>query len=211
MPKGGLAEQQNTIATEPRRHREGCGCFLSVPLALNAGIEMAKSPTILGPASGERCFPERELTERIIGSAIAVHKALGPGFLESVYEKALAHELAKQGLRFERQETTKVLYDGVVCGEHRLDFLVEERVVVELKHVKPSLAPLRRARGVAERRNMVLDSRRGGSSRHRAGCPSVACGDAGSATLKNPREPVPGVRRWLWRRIPTARRGACHW
>lgn len=97
---------------------------------------MAKSPTILGPASGARCFPERELPERIIGCAIAVHKALGPGFLESVYENALAHELTKQGLQFERQKATKVLYDGVVCGEHRLDFLVEERVVVELKHVE---------------------------------------------------------------------------
>ncbi len=56
------------------------------------------------------------LTETIIGCAIKVHKTLGPGFLESVYEKALAHELSKAGLQVECQRPVKVTYDGIVVG-----------------------------------------------------------------------------------------------
>ncbi len=84
--------------------------------------------------AGER-YPEQELTRAIIGCAVQVHKALGPGFLESIYENALAHELSKQGLRFTRQAIVKVHYDGIEVGEHRLDLFVESRVVVELKSV----------------------------------------------------------------------------
>lgn len=80
-------------------------------------------------------YPHKDLTERIIGCAINVHRALGPGFLESVYENALAHELNKNGLQVERQVATQIVYDDVVCGEHRLDMLVEGQVIVELKHV----------------------------------------------------------------------------
>jgi GxxExxY protein len=77
-----------------------------------------------------------ELTERIIQAAIAVHRQLGPGFLESIYEAALAIELRKHGLRFERQRRLPILYDGVEIGFHRLDLLVEDTIVVELKAVK---------------------------------------------------------------------------
>ncbi|MDW8310374.1 MAG: GxxExxY protein [Verrucomicrobiales bacterium] len=73
------------------------------------------------------------LTGRIIAAAINVHKALGPGFLESVYEEALAIEFDLVGLRFERQKIVPISYRGRPVGEHRLDFLVENRVVVELK------------------------------------------------------------------------------
>jgi GxxExxY protein len=76
-----------------------------------------------------------QLTSRIIAAAINVHKALGPGFLESVYEQALALELATAGLRFERQKTIGIEYLGQTVGEHRLDLLVEDEVVVELKAV----------------------------------------------------------------------------
>ena len=76
-----------------------------------------------------------ELTGRIIGAAIAVHKELGPGFLESVYEQALALEFDAQGIRYERQKTVSILYRGQSVGEHRLDFLVEGIAVVELKAV----------------------------------------------------------------------------
>ena len=76
------------------------------------------------------------LTERIIQAAIAVHRQLGPGFLESVYEAALTIELRKHGLRFERQRRLPILYDGVEIGFHRLDLLVEDTIVVELKAVK---------------------------------------------------------------------------
>ena len=77
-----------------------------------------------------------ELTERIIQAAIAVHRQLGPGFLESVYEAALTIELRKHGLQFERQRRLPILYDGVEIGFHRLDLLVEDTIVVELKAVK---------------------------------------------------------------------------
>lgn len=77
-----------------------------------------------------------ELTEKIIGAAIAVHTALGPGFLESVYEEALAVEFESRGIRYRRQVTVPIRYRGRLVGEHRLDFLVEEQVVVELKAVQ---------------------------------------------------------------------------
>ena len=78
----------------------------------------------------------RELSERIIGAAIAVHTALGPGFLEKVYENALCVELAARGMRFEQQKTVNIFYDDVVVGEHRLDLVVEGVFLVELKTVR---------------------------------------------------------------------------
>ncbi len=59
---------------------------------------------------------EQELTEKIIGCAIKVHSMLGSGFLESVYQNALAHELQKAGLKFECEKAIAVLYDGLVVG-----------------------------------------------------------------------------------------------
>jgi GxxExxY protein len=76
-----------------------------------------------------------ELTARIIGAAITVHKELGPGFLESIYEEALAAEFDAQSLRYERQKAVSIRYRSRIVGEHRLDFLVESQVVVELKAV----------------------------------------------------------------------------
>jgi GxxExxY protein len=76
---------------------------------------------------------EAELSERIIGCCIQVHRVLGPGFLEKVYEEALAIELAKAGQSFERQKTVVLLYDGKPVGEHRLDYLITARVILELK------------------------------------------------------------------------------
>ncbi len=79
---------------------------------------------------------EQRLSDKLLNAAIAVHQALGPGFLESIYETALAHELAKRGHRVERQKAIPLLYDGLIIGEHRLDLLVDERVVLELKACK---------------------------------------------------------------------------
>ena len=76
------------------------------------------------------------ITERIIGCAIVVHKELGPGLLESVYESAMLIELQKCSLFTERQKKLVVKYDGIEIGEHRLDTLVEKTVVVELKSVE---------------------------------------------------------------------------
>ena len=69
-------------------------------------------------------YPDSEITEKIIACAIAVHRALGPGFLEMIYERAMAHEMRKCGLAFEEQKPVQVRYDGVAVGEHRADFLV---------------------------------------------------------------------------------------
>ena len=76
---------------------------------------------------------DNELTEKIIGCAFTVHKKLGPGFLEKVYENALRIELLKAGLTVKQQEPIRVIYDGHVIGEYYADLWVEERVVVELK------------------------------------------------------------------------------
>ena len=76
-----------------------------------------------------------ELRDRIIGGAIRVHTDLGPGFLESVYEEALAVELRHSGLQFERQKPVPIFYRGEPVGEHRVDLLVERSVVVELKAI----------------------------------------------------------------------------
>ena len=76
------------------------------------------------------------ITEKIIGCAISVHKQLGPGLLESIYESALNIELNKSGLELERQKRIDVRYDGIIIGKHRLDLLVENKVVVELKSVE---------------------------------------------------------------------------
>jgi GxxExxY protein len=85
------------------------------------------------------------LTGRIIGAAIEVHKALGPGLLESAYEECLAHELFVANVSFERQVPLPVAYKAVQldCG-YRLDFLIEQRVVLELKAVD-SLQPIHEA------------------------------------------------------------------
>lgn len=75
------------------------------------------------------------LTQAVIGCALAVHKTLGPGYLESVYHRALAQELRKAGLTFESEHKLDVRYDGVVVGHFLADLLVEQRVLLELKAV----------------------------------------------------------------------------
>jgi GxxExxY protein len=77
-----------------------------------------------------------KLTKTIIGCAMKVHRMLGQGFLESVYQKALAHELQKAGLRFECEKPIQVSYDGVVVGDFIADMLVEATVMVENKAVQ---------------------------------------------------------------------------
>ncbi len=81
-------------------------------------------------------FYEKDLTAEIIGAAIEVHKALGPGLLESAYQICMAHELALREIPFDKEKSLPVTYKGVEveCG-YRLDFIVAEKVVVELKSV----------------------------------------------------------------------------
>ena len=77
----------------------------------------------------------KALTDRIIAAAIRVHKELGPGFLEAMYEEALAIELAAAGMAFERQKLLPVFYREHLIGEHRLDFVVEHKVILDLKAI----------------------------------------------------------------------------
>ena len=81
-------------------------------------------------------FHHGELTDRIIACAISVHKELGPGFLESVYEEAVALELNDQKIQFHRQLPVHIRYKGTLVGTHRMDLVVDNKVVVELKAVK---------------------------------------------------------------------------
>jgi GxxExxY protein len=76
-----------------------------------------------------------ELTERIIGAAIEVHRLLGPGLLECIYEEALCFELGLRGIAYERQKEVDVIYKGHVIKGQRLDILVAGEVVLELKSV----------------------------------------------------------------------------
>jgi GxxExxY protein len=86
-----------------------------------------------------------QATEAIIGSAIEVHRSLGPGLLETIYEECLCRELALRQIPFERQRPLPVEYKGLRldCG-HRLDLLVDDQVVVEIKAVE-SLLPVHEA------------------------------------------------------------------
>ena len=77
-----------------------------------------------------------DLTDKILGCAIEVHKRLGPGFLEAIYENALIIELQRRNLRVEQQREVVIRYDGVEVGVHRLDFIIDDTIVVELKAVK---------------------------------------------------------------------------
>ena len=78
---------------------------------------------------------DSEITDAIISATIAVHRELGPGFLESIYEQGLAVEFALRGIAFVRQKLIPLFYRDHQIGEHRLDFLVDEKIVVELKAI----------------------------------------------------------------------------
>ena len=88
---------------------------------------------------------DEALTEQIIGAAMEVHRQLGPGLMENVYQVCLAHELDLRGVRYRREKPLPIVYKGTQldCG-YRLDFLVEDKVVVELKAVE-QLLPIHEA------------------------------------------------------------------
>jgi GxxExxY protein len=79
---------------------------------------------------------DNEITEKIIGCAIEVHRNLGPGLLESIYEKALCYEFGSNGLLHKNQVIVPVIYKNTFLGDFRLDLVVEDRVIVELKAVE---------------------------------------------------------------------------
>jgi GxxExxY protein len=92
------------------------------------------------PQKNEIPLLEKELTEKIIGAAIEVHRAIGPGLLESAYQLCLAQESRIQRLPFEEQISLKLKYKGIeLDGGYKIDFIFDKRVVVELKAVETVL------------------------------------------------------------------------
>lgn len=90
-------------------------------------------------------FKVNELTHQIIGLAIKVHRTLGPGLLESVYQAALAYEFTRAGILFEKEKSLPVIYEDIKLDPgFRCDFLIEESVIVECKAVK-TLHPIDQA------------------------------------------------------------------
>ncbi len=87
----------------------------------------------MSQAEASGYFPERELTEKILACAFRVYNALGNGFLEKVYENALAYELRKGGLRADQQRKIEVFYDDVCVGDYFADIVVEGKVILEVK------------------------------------------------------------------------------
>jgi GxxExxY protein len=81
----------------------------------------------------EKDYKYSDITRRIIGAAMKVHSTLGNGFQEVIYQRALAIEMAKQGLSFQRELEMQIYYDEQEIGTRRVDFLVEDKVMVELK------------------------------------------------------------------------------
>jgi GxxExxY protein len=105
---------------------------------VKAGLYLELRKSGWKPATALSAMSEirnRELSSRVIEAAIAVHTALGPGFIESVYENAMCIELSKRGIAFERQKSVPIIYHGAQVGEHRLDLFVGGSLVVELKAV----------------------------------------------------------------------------
>lgn len=100
---------------------------------------MKSSPSVC-LADGERVMgsmTDNQLSYEIRGAIYDVYKALGPGLLESVYEEALTYELQKRGLKVERQKEVPIHYDGKLLNTSlRLDMLVEDQIIIELKSVK---------------------------------------------------------------------------
>jgi GxxExxY protein len=75
----------------------------------------------------------KELSYRVVGAAMEVHRALGPGFLEAVYHNALTHELTLQGIPFETKKALPVTYKGQGVGQYEADLVVDEKIILELK------------------------------------------------------------------------------
>lgn len=80
-------------------------------------------------------YPESELTGKIIGCAMEVHKILGNGFQEVIYQRALEIEMRNQGLEFSREHEMEIFYKEHLIGQRRVDFFVERKIMVELKAI----------------------------------------------------------------------------
>ena len=92
----------------------------------------------------EQVHDLNELSGRIVGAAIKVHREQGPGFKESAYESSLAIEMKKREIRFKQQPWFSIYYEKTVVGGVRLDFLIEDKIVVEIKAIE-GILPIHRA------------------------------------------------------------------
>lgn len=101
---------------------------------IDVSVKRAQSIT-LSPQKLQKEFPLKDLTEKIISAAIEVHTKLGPKLLESLYEEALAYEFDLRNIKYERQKNINLIYKGKSIGDHRIDFLVENETILELKAV----------------------------------------------------------------------------
>ena len=81
-------------------------------------------------------YPLKDITEKIISCAIEVHSSLGPGLFENLYEEAIEHEFLLRGIEYKRQKELEIKYKGNSIGNYRLDYLIENKVIVELKCVE---------------------------------------------------------------------------
>lgn len=91
---------------------------------------MVSSPVVHQPLT----VREKELTGQIVDIAIKIHKVLGPGLLETIYEKCFCYELKKRGIAYQRQADIKITYDGVLLDEGlRVDLVVDNRIIIEIK------------------------------------------------------------------------------
>jgi GxxExxY protein len=88
------------------------------------------------PDYPETTHPYGNLTQQIIGIAIKIHKEIGPGFREKYYQRAMYLEFQKTNLKFEREKKIRIPYGNVTLGYHIIDFIVEDKVVVEIKSMK---------------------------------------------------------------------------
>lgn len=120
------------------------GCVYAPPVAKLEGLVLELTTEHKASAT----FEQDELTYRINGAAIAVHRELGAGLFESIYENALCLEFKKRGIQFERQKRFQVEYQGQSVGQMVADLVVEEEIIVELKSVK-ELLPLHEAQLIA--------------------------------------------------------------
>jgi GxxExxY protein len=100
------------------------------------GIEVAQSRPVFNPDRLEIPESWNRVTEMVIGAAMEVHSALGPGLLERLYEDALCHELTLRNVQFQRQYPIHLKYKGVGLSAQRVDLVVENLVVVELKSIE---------------------------------------------------------------------------
>jgi len=101
---------------------------------MNSSVKLASKEAVSGAVS-RFSKDEYDLAGKVIGLAMKVHRTLGPGFLESVYQKALIYELVKAGFNVESDKLIQVRYEGVVVGDFKADLIVNDELIVELKAV----------------------------------------------------------------------------